>query len=535
MKKDVIYIDAEDDITAIISRVNASKEKIVALVPPKRVGVLQSAVNLRLLARAAKQGGKHLVLITNNHALAGLAAAAAMPVAKNLQSKPEIADVPAVEADDNEDIIDGNDIPVGEHAGLPNELTSADSVVDELAKSDSTKPSTGTPPRKGLRKKPNVPNFSSFRKKLALGVVGGLALITFLVWAIVIAPRATVIIQAKTSDESINTAITAKTSATTNFEKLTIKAAEAKKSEKISQEFTPTGRKNVGEKATGEVEFSTSQISALGTTIPAGTVLTSTGGLKFVTDTAVTITISNYTGATTTLTANENGARYNAAEGVLSGAPSNISANLTGPTAGGTDRNVKVVTASDVQRAKEQLVSEGTDQIESDLKSSFKGTVTIFGNSFKTDYKGVVSSPAVGAEVTGGTAKLTGSVVYRMYAVERAEMNDFLDQYLKNELKNQPDQQVYDNGTRDASFQDDEVKSATISATLIVSAAIGPKIDENDIKEQSRGKKFGEIQQDIESIQGVESVDVNFFPFWVSTVPNDIAKIKVEFKIDEQK
>ncbi len=33
----------------------------------------------------------------------------------------------------------------------------------------------------------------------------------------------------------------------------------------------------------------------------------------------------------------------------------------------------------------------------------------------------------------------------------------------------------------------------------------------------------------------LESVDVNFFPFWVSTVPNDIAKIKVEFKIDEQK
>ena len=50
-KKDIIYIDVEDDITAIIGKIKESKEKIIALVPPKRIGVLQSAVNLRLLAR----------------------------------------------------------------------------------------------------------------------------------------------------------------------------------------------------------------------------------------------------------------------------------------------------------------------------------------------------------------------------------------------------------------------------------------------------------------------------------------------------
>lgn len=49
MNKDVLYIDVEDDITTIIGKVKASKSKIIALVPPKRVGVLQSAVNLRLL------------------------------------------------------------------------------------------------------------------------------------------------------------------------------------------------------------------------------------------------------------------------------------------------------------------------------------------------------------------------------------------------------------------------------------------------------------------------------------------------------
>src|SRR5690349_4062740 len=104
MNKDVIYIDVEDDITAIIGKVKDSKEKIVALVPPKRIGVLQSAVNLRLLQRAATQSDKRLVLISNNSALAALAAAAKVPVAKNLQSKPELAEVSALSVDNGDDI-----------------------------------------------------------------------------------------------------------------------------------------------------------------------------------------------------------------------------------------------------------------------------------------------------------------------------------------------------------------------------------------------------------------------------------------------
>src|ERR1044072_9196542 len=114
MNKDVIYIDVEDDITAIIGKVKDAKEKIVALVPPKRIGVLQSAVNLRLLTRAAEQNSKRLVLITSNSALVALAAAARVPVAKTLQSKPELAEISALDVDDGEDVIDGSQLPVGD-------------------------------------------------------------------------------------------------------------------------------------------------------------------------------------------------------------------------------------------------------------------------------------------------------------------------------------------------------------------------------------------------------------------------------------
>src|SRR5438105_15331795 len=92
--KDTVYVDVDDEITAIIDKVEAAKQKIVALVLPKRAATLQSIVNMRLLKRSADNAGKNVVLITSETALLPLAGAAGLHVAKNLQSKPEIPPSP---------------------------------------------------------------------------------------------------------------------------------------------------------------------------------------------------------------------------------------------------------------------------------------------------------------------------------------------------------------------------------------------------------------------------------------------------------
>src|ERR1043165_8529377 len=90
--KDTVYIDIEDEITAVIDKVEAAKEKIVALVLPKRATTFQSIVNMRLLKRSADKADKKVVLITGEAALLPLAGAAGLHVAKNLQSAPAIPD-----------------------------------------------------------------------------------------------------------------------------------------------------------------------------------------------------------------------------------------------------------------------------------------------------------------------------------------------------------------------------------------------------------------------------------------------------------
>src|SRR5262249_51818585 len=92
--KDVIYIDVDDEITAVIDKVQASNKKIVALVLPKRATVLQSIVNMKLLKRAAGDTKKNLVLITSEAGLLPLAGGVGIHVAKSLNSKPEVPEAP---------------------------------------------------------------------------------------------------------------------------------------------------------------------------------------------------------------------------------------------------------------------------------------------------------------------------------------------------------------------------------------------------------------------------------------------------------
>lgn len=544
MNKDVIYIDVEDDITAIISKVKASNEKIVALVPPKRVGVLQSAVNLRLLARAADQSKKRLVVITNNHALMSLAASANLPVAKNLQSKPELAPIAALDIDDGEDVIDGNDLPVGEHARQSEQddavtaITAAPAAgVSQLAQP----PKSGEPLRAGRsRSGAKVPNFNTFRKKLILGIVAGVLLIGFLIWAIVFAPRATIVVAAKTSDSSVNAKVTAGDKLTTDLAKNAIKATKVTKSEKKSIDFGASGTKNAGEKATGTVSFRNSSPEAA--SIPAGTTLTN-NGLNFTTTGSVTVPGATLSfscqpnnlcpgTATVTVTAPEGGAKYNAASGSMTGAPSGVTASLQNPTSGGTDKIVKVVTADDVQKAKESLGEGDSKGIETQLKSQFKNAKAIDG-SYRVDYNDVKATPDIGAESESGNAVLTATVVHNMYGLNDAELGKFLDAYLKKQLSNVNNQRVYDNGRSKAKFQDVTGNADGAEVTVVATAKVGPQLNEDEITKQSLGRKGGEIQETLQAIQGIEDVEVKYFPFWVGAVPNDEKKVTVQFKVDD--
>lgn len=545
MQKEVIYIDVEDDITAIIGKVKAAKQHIVALVPPKRIGAIQSAVNLKLVHRAAEQADKRLVIISNNAALMALAGSVGIPVAKNLQSKPELAEVPVLEVDDGDDVIDGSaalgaEAVAGETVPDVDESSAAVPAKKATTPTESSAASLGaaaTAATAAGKDKPKIPNFDTFRKKLFIGIAAALLLVGFLVWAIVFAPHATIVVTARTADLALNSNVTLGASLPTDLKTGTIKAEVKTTKKDVSLPFTATGKKDVGEKASGTVKLS--KLAQIDTVIPAGTQVTHTSsGLVYTTAADVTIPASQpcfptycAQSVSVTIAAVESGTKYNGASGAAT--VSGATATITSATTGGTDKVATVVQQSDIDQVSGNVLKSGeADAAKADLKKQFGDSYIVLDNTFKSDTSGVKPSPAVDAEATDGKGTLAGSVTFSIVGIAKSEASIYLDAYFAQQIDGKSDQKIYANGLDKISFTNIAAKDANYTANISANGKVGPKIDETAIKEYAKGKNFGDIQSHIEAISGVDSVDVKFSPFWVSSTPNDTKRITIEFKVN---
>ncbi len=556
MNKDVIYIDLEDDITAIIGKVKSAGSKIVALVPPKRVGVLQSAVNLKLLQKAALGVDKRVVLITSDHSLMALAAGIKLPVARNLQSRPEIPDLAAPESP-AEEIINGQELPVGEvAASLGDKKDATDPIteatidkislgttaVKETAKTSPAKMSLADKFNKG-KDKLKVPNFDIFRKRFFIFGGIGILVIIFLVWAIAFAPHATVTISAKTSNVNIDRTLTLNSNlAASDIAKLTLKPNVQQLKKSVATEFDASGTKDIGNKAKGTVKVRNCDYADGELTLPAGTKFNGANGKVYLSTAAAAI--PGYSGlpSTCTLSGPQSGKKDVAVEAQAIGSEYNVGAQsytlavpgkVDGVDAegitGGTHEVVTVVSQADVDKAKQQLTSQNEQEAKAELKKQFKADDLVIEESYMVENSQPASSPNIGEQAA--KAKLTLETTYTYVAVSRADVKKVLQAAVDEVLKTKPNQQTYTLGENSITFQTfRKLDAGGFSAKLNTTGSIGPKIDTDAFAKQLVGKRYGEIQAIANEIPGVDHVEITFSPFWVTTAPS-ADKIDIKFSI----
>jgi hypothetical protein len=545
MHKDVIYIDTEDDITAIIGKIKDSKEKIVALVPPKRIGVLQSAVNLRLLARMADNSGKRLVLVTNNKALINLSSVAKIPVARNLQSKPEMAEIDALEVDDGEDVIEGKQLPVGELVKTTDFNDKKEDVADIIETIDVEKDSPKIGPKTFESSKIKIPDFSRFRKKLFIGILLTISIGSFLVWAIIFAPFATIVITAKTTAIKVSFPVKIGGATATDVSKDIIQTVSKQTQKSVSVTFTATGQKDVGDKASGTITIENCD-STTSFTITANTIFTASSGQTF--SNANDAIVPGFTGSASVCSDKGTGAgtvgipviavnsgenfNISATNYSISGVSGNIYAN-GGQMSGGTTKMSTVVTAEDVQTASQALAALSSDSVKQQLTGQFTNGEYVIPDSFSVVHAAVVSTPAIGAEATS-KATLTSQTTFSIIAIAKSE----LETYLKDAINKQiigNNQRIYSDGIDtvklDGYLPPDQGYTVNVNAT----GQTGPNIDKSLIKQEVKGKQFGDAQALLTGIKGFGDVNINFSYFWVTSVPNDINKIDVQFAIQDDK
>lgn len=566
--KDTIYIDIDDEITSIIDKVKSSGHGIVALVLPKRATMLQSSVNMKLLKRAADSSKKQVVLITNESGLLPLAGGVGLPVAKTLQSKPEVPAAAAAAAGVGmEELLEPEDAGTVEDFD-PNEA--AKKPVGELADSkDSAKsPSQAKPeltprpiPRaakpddaieldnaeaavpeaskakKAKNKKLKVPDFNKFRLRLILAAALVVVLVVGFILANIVLPKATIVVATTTSKVNTSQNLNLNTNtASLNISNLTVPAHLQQVSKTNSQQVATTGTKNEGQKATGSVTMTIcAKNNKQVQDVPSGTGLAS-NSLTFITqqDATFTFTFQNCSGGgfeyqsnSVNIAAQQPGSNYNLNNATFTD-PSNSDVTGTGSTSGGTDNNVQVVTQADIDNATQKLGAQDTGAIKAGLKTSLEqnGWYAIT-TTFNAGAPSTTTSANVGDQANNVT--VTQTTAYTMFGVHQSDLQTLINSAVNSQIDTSK-QSIQDDGVNQASFTVLGQSGGTAQVTMQATATVGPKLDIPGLKKQIAGKKSGDVKSIIGNNPGVKSVTVNFSPFWVSSTPKSTSKITIKFQ-----
>ena len=601
MNKDVIYIEPEDDITDIILKIENSKEKIIALVPPKKAGVFRSVVNIKLIAKAGNNAKKKIVLVTVDPSIKKLAAATRIPVTKNLQSAPSIPEFEeenddtvsseelsedvnddeksaktennADESDDDEENTEEEEEEEEDEKSKNKKATHSDTdkngredndskenrIKKKLAESESDDPNESEPTKTIRTKRTSISGKNNFlgwiksNKKLSIGLgIGGVVLILFLIWAFAIAPSVTVTVGIRTNSNNFSENVTF----STKLDEESLESGrfylEEKKIESSQEvKFEATGKKNVGEKAKGEVDvyaYFPLNLSA-STQIKEGESFT-ISGLTYLAMKAVTL---EYSGNGKDECANKSnseglvdyGCRINGTVPVVaeaSGSKYNISASSSGwdtnarvfaysskDMSGGTDEEITIVTQADIDKAKSQLASTDQEKNKADLLEKINEDNLVIESSFTQKTSDAVSSPAVGEEVKDGTTPtLKATTVASVYVIDKTKVEEFIT----SKANLGESQKIYE--MKNPFIESFLETSTGYTGKLKTSYATGPKITENDVIEKIKGKGLGEAQHNLRDIDGVSEVNIDkSFP-WVTSVPGDPNKITVILDVKDQ-
>ena len=570
MNKDTFYIEPEDDITDIINHIKASKQKIIALVPPKKLNVLRSSINLKLIARTAKMHDKAIVVVTTDPTLMKMAALSSLPFAKNLSSRPTLpsefneADLeypakakkvsPSDEIEINEKAASSGSVsrvrttnePAASRTNTNSNLEKNSTMnldSEEVAKNSEDEEADNQPKK--------ILTLDSLKNRIIIGVVAAILLIGSFVWAFILAPAAKISVKIKTIAENFSenvSFVTDAKQAVSKDGKFFLETASLEKNSEV--EFEATGEKNVGDKATGELRliatFDMSTTTATASrpdvaTVPQGSAF-AYRNLNFLTNQEVKISwdgsISNcdagrhsgkcQVAKTVKATAIEGGAKYNI-EAVSSGWQSSV-AGVEGYAnsafKGGTDKIQKIVTASDITKAKEKLTE--ADGVKEELFEKVPSDDIKIEDSYKKVTADPTSSPAVDQPTENGKAKLSAKTTYSVNYVDKAAIEEYVKSVVSTRLGS--DQKIYETGN--IFIEKFQNNNNSVTAKIKATLKTGPEVTEQSVLEKSLGKKVGEVTTLIKSINGVSDVEVNTSFPWVRQIPNDANKVSIKITVE---
>lgn len=542
---DVIYLEADSEITEAIDKLKASHGHEVRIAVPARSTMLQSAVNLKLLKKTAHTAHKELVLVSTDKATLSLAAGLGLLVAKNIKAEAGVPDMAMLPPEvSNEPVVIEQ---ASEEASKSAKKSSSKSnssngyekqhiSLDDEPEEDLPKHTHEGEPFESSNKKsgPKVPNFMGLNKKIAtiVAIVCGLVL---LVLAYIFLPTAKATLLAKAQKTPVNVKFTLDSSTRkSDFPQGVVAANQLSVTKDLSAQYTATGQKDVGTKASGSVSISNSSSSSP-VNIPAGTVFTASSK-SFTLNQAVTVPGATLSGGQIVpgkvngqITASANGDSSNLSGATFSIAGFGALVTATGSTSGGTSKIATVVTQADIDKAKKDMIDAATQNAKQEVEAKANNDEKAFAETFTSVVSAVTASSAADSESSGGT--VNAKVKYSELAAAKTDLDKLFLEQIKTQVPG--NNQVYQSGANDAKYSVKLSSADKADVTGVSNAFYGQSIDTKQVARDLSGKAKKDATDIVKTkYPQVTSVQVESSPALMPNLPFFANRITVEIKVN---
>lgn len=295
-----------------------------------------------------------------------------------------------------------------------------------------------------------------------------------------------------------------------------------------------TGTKLVGDKASGTVQIANGNSAAIN--LSAGTIITSSGGYKFVLNTEASVSGQLLPGspgmATVNVTAYDIGAAYNLAKGevfnVGNYSKALVAATSTGDFSGGSSQEISAVSKDDQTTLEKDLIDELKQNAKSELSAKVGEGKYLIDDLAETNIVSENFDRKIGEEA--GNLKLS----LEIGAIGLVADKDKLLEYARGLLKDKaPNGYSLSNEQIDFRFTLVNKENKNYKYDLVVGGNFLPDIDTEQIKKMVQGKTPDAATGYLNSITGFDHADVSLkikFPGFLKTIPRITKNITVDVK-----
>ncbi len=589
-KLQTIYLDVDDEITSVIDKLGNAQGQEATLVIPKGAIVLRSIVNLRLLKKAASRLKKKVVIVTKDETGLNLALKSGFAVKTSLNGKLITAPKHIASQDNSVTIkeyrnssengssaISGPE-PEPKRKGLRavveaeraarnqgSSLAYSSKGSSKASRSVPVKPVRTVPtrtkiikqevnatPKSVLNKKPRQVaghmsgNQKPLRQKVRLlpkwpwkiiGLVaGGVTVLAFLVLTFGFA-GATVTIDANKELMTLDTELTVKPEPDTNKKEVSGKLIDV--SEEGKKSIKPTGEKETGEKAVGSIVISNSY-SDKPRGLGVGTDLITSEGLIFRFTSQVTVPGAKVEKGKTVpgtvtagIVADTFGEQYNIGPtsftigGLSAEEQAKVTATSQSATSGGTLETVTILTAEDVDKAKEELDNELKPKVKAKIAEQVGDDQEIVEGAEKINVGSPESSVLVGTEAEKVEIKL--KVSGQAIVNNSTEVEDKILAELEATLNDNQELINKDETKISYSFKEIDFRQKRLILEVKGEQEAVFNFDEDKLRTEIAGLAKKEALDALNSMNEIQEAKVSITPFWRRSLPSSHKRLKFRY------